>query len=203
MRLEPDGRLRVQARQGTWTIDLLAYVNASVASLTLPRATEGWPAEEVWVFQAEPALRDVELSGLPQVDPQQTRLPDDWKSLPAYRATPGATLALGERRRGDPNPPPDDLHLDRTLWLDFDGHGYTLHDRLYGQLHQSWRLRPRRARRARPRPCRGARSSLITRGPKGGAGFEVREGDALSAEADSRLAGEPAALPASGLETTT
>ena len=61
---------------------------------------------------------------MPAIDPQQTTLPDEWKSLQAYAMGPGATMGIAESRRGDSDPVPDRLSLARTLWLDFDGGGY-------------------------------------------------------------------------------
>jgi len=140
-RLEPDGRLRVQVRPGTWTIELTARHEGPAAALTLPPAGGGpWADEEVWVFDARPALRLADVEGPAAVDPQQTQLPEDWKHLPAYRLRPGETLKLAERRRGDADPAPDKLSLHRALWLDFDGAGYTWQDQLSGTLTRSWRL---------------------------------------------------------------
>src|SRR3989441_4382869 len=51
---------------------------------TLFRSDGAWPAQEVWVFDARPHLRLVEVEGVTAVDPQQTTLPDEWKPLPAY-----------------------------------------------------------------------------------------------------------------------
>ena len=41
-------------------------------------------------------------------------------------------MRLVEKRRGDSDPAPDRLALERVLWLDFDGRGYTAHDRITG-----------------------------------------------------------------------
>jgi len=64
----------------------------------------------------------------------------DWRDLPAYLVAPGSAMKLVERRRGDADPAPDELVLERTLWLDFDGRGYTAHDAISGRLSRSWRL---------------------------------------------------------------
>ena len=142
-RLEPDGRLRVQVRPGTWMIELTARHAGPATALTLPPPTaldKPWADEEVWVYEARPALRLADVEGPVAIDPQQTQLPEEWKSLPAYRLRPGETLKLAERRRGDADPAPDKLTLHRVLWLDFDGGGYTWQDQLSGTLTRSWRL---------------------------------------------------------------
>ncbi len=139
-RLEPDGRLRVQVRPGSFTVEIAARSAGPLAALTLPVPQGPWAAEEVWTFDARPALRLVELSGVPAIDPRETRLPEEWKRLPAFRLRPGENLRLAERRRGDRPPAPDRLQLERHLWLDFDGAGYTFEDVVTGALHGSWRL---------------------------------------------------------------
>ena len=114
-------------------------------------------------------------------------MPDDWKTLPAYALTPGATLALAQRRRGDSDAGPDQLNLERRLWLDFDGGGYTVSDQITGRFTRSWRL----AGAAHTRLGRVAindRDQFITRDADGHEGVEIRSGRA-SINADSRIEG--------------
>src|SRR5205814_6914446 len=91
-RIEPDTRLRVQARPGTFTIELTARSETLPGSLERPRPDGPWrEGEEVWVFEAKSSLRLVSVEGVRAVDPQQTSLPDAWKNLPAY------AMALGDK----------------------------------------------------------------------------------------------------------
>ncbi|MFY9822138.1 MAG: hypothetical protein WAM82_12200, partial [Thermoanaerobaculia bacterium] len=181
-RIEADGRLRVQVRPGSWTLELTARHDGPVAALTAPVPGGPWANEEVWVYAAQPNLRVADVEGVPAVDPQQTNLPDDWKKLPAYRLRPGETMRFAEHRRGDADPAPDRLTLHRVLWLDFDGGGYTWADRLAGTLTRSWRLEmapPSRLERV----AIAGRDQVITRragsGLAGVAGVEVRQGNVL------------------------
>lgn len=140
-RLENDGRLRVQVRPGRWAVELISRAPGETAKLALPgQPTEPWPAEEVWSFEARAETRVVEVEGAPVVDPRQTEMPGGWKNLPAYRMQAGGVLAFKTLRRGDPESAPDNLSLHRTLWLDFDGGGYTVHDEISGELSRQWRL---------------------------------------------------------------
>lgn len=198
-RLEPDGRLRVQVRPGTFTVEVTGRRDGPVAALSLPPQPEGapWAPEELWVFEARPALRVVDARGLPQIDVAQTTLADDWKRLPAFRLRPGDRLELAEQRRGDSEPAPDQLSLERQLWLDFDGGGWTARDRLTGRLTRAWRLEM-------PEPSRlgrvtlGGRDQLITRAGEGSAaGVEVRAG-LLDLQAQSRVELGAGRLPAVG-----
>ncbi|PWF55646.1 hypothetical protein [Massilia glaciei] len=139
-RIEPDGSLRIQLRPGDWSVSLEARHLKAPAALTLPAGAQPLVAEEVWVFEAHNQLRVVSPQGSTPIDAKQAVLPDEWKHLPAFRIKPGESLKLVESKRGNPDPGPDQLGLRRTIWLDFDGGGYTMHDDITGNLSRSWRL---------------------------------------------------------------
>ncbi len=135
-RLEQDARLRLQVRPGTWEISIAARHLGKAEKIVPSLLTEN----EIWVFQARHDLRQVYLSGLTDIDPQQTGLPESWKAYPSYLVEAGQVLSFEEKRRGNPEPAPDQLSLERQIWLDFDGQGYTLQDRIKGTMSQGWRL---------------------------------------------------------------
>ncbi|WP_457418065.1 hypothetical protein [Roseateles sp. P5_E7] len=196
-RLAEDGRLIVQARPGSWRIELRARLNAPVQALTLP---EGAADEEVWVVQAQPGLRLIRPEGVTSVDPRQVEMPEAWRALPAFRLKPGETLKLTELQRGNASPAPDALQLTRRLWLDFDGRGLTASDEFRGRLSASSRLvmaAPGQLGRAALAGDDQPITRLATNGP---AGFEVRDSSA-AIEADSRWTRD-GALPASGWSTS-
>lgn len=196
-RLEPDGRLRVQLRPGTYQVDVGSRSPGPVVALDLPKDPLGpWAAEELWAWQAAPDLRVVEVEGVPSVDAAQTTLPREWQGLPAYRVRPGESMTLSERRRGDSEPAPDQLALQRTIWLDFHGGGATLLDQVTGKLTRSFRLEAA-APLALGRVAIDGKDQLITQRHTGGAGVEVRSG-LLKLEAESRVEGGVSRLPASG-----
>jgi hypothetical protein len=195
-RVEADGRIRVQARAGSWWVELVARHDGPVASLKRPAPEGPWTeGEEVWVFDARPFLRQVLVEGVNAIDPQQTTLPGEWKRLPAYSVSLTEIVALSERRRGDADPAPDVLNLSRTLWLDFDGKGYTANDRISGALHRSWRLDMQPGTDL-GRVVASGSDQFITRLKEGApAGVELREG-LLNLEADSRIPGDVGHIPA-------
>jgi hypothetical protein len=196
-RLEDGGLLRVQVRPGRWTLDVVAHHQGAVSELSRGEASDPWPNQEIWAFAAQPDLRRVELSGLDAVDPRQTGLPEDWMRLPVFRAGPGEVLSLTEQIRGDPDPGPDRLRLDRELWLDFDGMGYSVQDRISGQLSRGWRLDAGPALELGQVSVEG-RPVLITRlDDDAPPGVEVRRGR-LDVVADARLESAPGRVPASG-----
>ena len=197
-RLDPDGRLRAQVRPGRFSLELVARHEGPASSVAPPAPDGPWPAQEVWVFEARPHLRLVTVEGVTAVDPQQTTLPDEWKQLPAYLMLGGkSTMTLLEKRRGDSDPAPDQLTLRRTLWLDFDGGGYTVHDAVAGSMRRTWRLEM-------PAPGVLGRVAIdgvdqfITRtGPDRPAGVELRQGE-VRLDADSRVERGASVVPAVG-----
>jgi hypothetical protein len=106
----------------------------------------------------------------------------------------GEIMRFKTVRRGDPQPEPDQLHLNRTLWLDFYGGGYTVQNRITGSMTQGWRLE------ANPELALGqvtlnGEPQLITRLPSSQLrGVEVRRGQ-IDLRADSRYTADRATLP--------
>ena len=196
-RVEPGGELHLKVRPGRWVVEVLARYPADTTTFTLPEPLDPWPKQEVWVFDARNHLRLVEVEGVPAVDPSQTTLPDTWKGLPAYRVNPGDTLTLKVVRRGDPEPEPDRLILERDLWLDFDGGGYTVADAITGTMTRGWRLTAGE-QLALGRVAQDGVPQLITTLPGSRRpGVEVRRGT-LDLDARSRLEGVLRSPPAVG-----
>ncbi len=196
-RLEPDGHLLVQVRPGRWQIELLSRHSQLTNQISLNVKDKNWPEAEIWSFQNQPYQRVVEIEQVTPVDPNQTNLPDAWKNLPAYRVNQGESMVIKTLRRGDPEPEPSQLHLQRKLWLDFDGGGYTINDRITGKMTQGWRLNTLPEIQLGQVMLNG-NSQLITQLPDGKAqGVEVRKG-AIELTADSRLTQSIKNLSATG-----
>lgn len=138
-RLEADGRLRVQVRPGRWQITLMARAPAVLNELTLPTPETNLPGSEIWSYQSTDRLRVTSAEGLPPVDPTQVRVPGQWQELPAFRIEPGETLKITERSRGAVAAD-NQLQLNRTMWLDYNGNGYVVQDSISGKMRTGWRL---------------------------------------------------------------
>lgn len=139
VRLEADGKLRAQVRPGRWQIRLSARAPDAIDEVPRPAAGANLPDTEVWSYRSNDRLRVTAVEGLPPVDPRQARVPDQWHQLPAFRVAAGETMTIVERSRGlvahD-----NELALDRTLWLDFDGGGFVVRDQINGTMRSEWRL---------------------------------------------------------------
>lgn len=181
-----DGHLVVQVRPGQWVLELVAHNVGKVEAITRPDPQGLWKeGEEAWVFEEAPAVRAVTVEGVPSLDPQQTTLPAEWRSLPAFAVDAGQTLELVTNQRGNENPQADALSLHRELWLDFDGGGFTARDHIGGTFNTSWRL-------SMAPPAQLGRVSVdgqdqfITKMNDGLWGVELRA-DHAQIEADSRV----------------
>jgi len=175
-RLEADGNLRLQVRPGRWTIYLSARGPDVLNSITRQDAGTNLPDPEIWSYQSNDRLRVTAAEGLPPVDPTQVQVPGNWQNYPAFRVDPGATLTITERSRGVVAAM-NELALDRTIWLNFDGDGFVVLDAISGEMRAAWRLDM-----APPYALLSAREQednlLITRGQaEGSTGIEVRQTD--------------------------
>ncbi|MCK5718431.1 MAG: hypothetical protein KAH84_00625 [Thiomargarita sp.] len=199
-RLETDGNLRLQVRPGSWTLILKTRQLGIVKQLKLETsAKDNWVDKEIWVFEARNQLRLTEIHGVNAIDPQQTSLPNQWRRFPAYQITPKDVLEIVEKRRGDPDPVPDQLNLQRNFWLDFDGQGYTVQDNITGTMTRSWRLEMESPTEL-GRVAVNGKNQFITRLETGGnTGVEVRRGN-VNLVAESRLDSNISELPAVGWE---
>lgn len=209
-RLEPDGQLLLQLRPGRWQLEILSRnsketntiplnLETGKVSATVDKKSPVWPQTEIWVFDARPDLRVVEIEKLSAIDTSQTNLPEAWKALPAYQISQGQTMALKQIRRGDPEPEPNQLNLTRNLWLDFDGNGYTVNDTITGRMTSGWRLNAL-AETQLGRVTLDGENQLITQQPGSDKrGVEVRKGR-ITLNADSRNAGNIRAVSAVGWE---
>ncbi len=151
----------------------------------------------MWSFEAENDLRVVTVEGVSAIDPQQTTIPDAWKKLPTYPMKLGDTLRLVEKRRGDADPPPNQLTLARSLWLDFDGAGFTASDVITGTMTRDWRL-VMAAPTTLGRVSVSGKDQFITHlADPSQTGVEIRQGR-LVVNADSRIATGSSDIPAVG-----
>ena len=105
--------LRLQVRAGTYRVEIDARSEGSLDSVRLSQGRLRLARlSEVWVWQADEALRQVELSGAPAVDPGAHRARRRLaQRCPRSSLREGDALALATARRGEPSPPPNRLQL--------------------------------------------------------------------------------------------
>ncbi len=188
VRLDKSGRLRLQVRPGQWQLRLtLRNTTAKPPEqLTMGTIDGVWPDEEIWVFAADPKLRQIDITGVRSVDPSRTSLPKEWTTLPAYLIKTGESMTLVEKNRGNPHPSLNRLTLHRTIWLDEQGTGFTASDAITGTMTKGWRLNVASSQSLGKVEAQGV-PSLITRlKDSEESGVEVRQGR-LDLQAESRI----------------
>ena len=174
-RLEADNHLRLQVRPGSWEITLVSRAPSVAGEIARPANQSQWADTEIWSFAANNALRvSIPTAAVP-VDPLQTNVPVEWRDYPAFAIEPGESLTIEERRRGEVDSN-NQLRLSRSLWLDFDGGGYTVSDTLTGAMRKGWRLSMREPYQLLSAEETAASDNLLVTTHRGDAagGIEVR-----------------------------
>ncbi len=195
VKFEADGKLRFQVRPGRWTIYLIARGPGVTDSISRAPTGINLPDEEIWSYQSNDQLRVTAVEGLPPVDPAQVEVPGNWRTYPAFRMAAEATFSITERSRGVVSAT-NELSLRRTMWLDFDGGGFVVEDRIGGTMRADWRLDMTGSYSLLSATENGA-SLLITLGEdEGRTGIEVRQ-SAVDVTAIGRV-NTRAAMPVTG-----
>ncbi|MCH8220663.1 MAG: hypothetical protein IIA76_04910 [Proteobacteria bacterium] len=198
-RLESDGRLRVQVRPGNWQLTLISRAGTASNEIARSAPTEHWPAQEIWSYQPDNRLRVSAAEAASPVDPSQVDVPGEWRNFAAFRLSADQSLRIIERQRGLSDQDANRLTLDRKLWLDFDGKGYTAQDVIRGQMSKDWRLDmlpPYRL--ASVRNNQTDENLLVTEGSEPDwTGVELRQPN-ISIETVSRIEDAGSSLAASG-----
>ena len=168
-RVEADGSLRVQVRPGRWELVLGTRATGLPAEIRPELAA----AEEIWSYRSNDRVRITVLEGADAVDPGQAGVPEEWADLPGFHVVAGDVLKIAVHSEAG-GAEANQLRLNRELWRDFDGAGYTIVDHVGGELRQGWRLDMRA-----PFAMESARSEeenlLVTKAGDGLSGIEVRE----------------------------
>lgn len=199
VRLEDDGRLRLQVQPGSDVLSLTARATGPLTTAIARVPAQPWPGQEIWSYASAPRLRVSAASGTTQVDPQQADVPPEWRNLPAFALADGDALQIEEHSRGAAGDEANRLHLTREAWLDFDGAGWFSRDRIDGRMNSGWRFdaaAPFVVQRAQARV--GAEPLLVTEGLQSGwSGVEWRT-PAVALDAGLRIEAAPGAMPITG-----
>ncbi len=195
-----EGRaLVLQARSGSYTVTLEAALPRQFERLGPPQLAAPWPADEVWVWKAAPggeaAIGQVALSGGQAVDRSRTHAPAEWEGGATFRVSATTPLAFEVLQRGASETAPNELALERAMWFDMDGSGWSVVDILRGKMNHGARLDLKAG--ALGSVVVNGRPQVITSGVDGTPGVEVRTVD-LDLHATWRSADAATALPVGG-----
>ncbi|MCC6221573.1 MAG: hypothetical protein IT291_10075 [Deltaproteobacteria bacterium] len=139
--LSSDGNLALQLNSGEYEVNILSVIAQPAGEILLPTASSTlWPTEETIAFVENTAFRTVEVSGALAVHASATELPPSWMAGAVYAPSSGSKLTFKELRRGILKPEPNELDLQKEIWVDLDNGGYTAMDTFSGSMHQGFRL---------------------------------------------------------------
>ncbi|MCP3900255.1 MAG: hypothetical protein GY707_11150, partial [Desulfobacteraceae bacterium] len=186
VKIEQDGSLIVQAKPGKWQVIITLRHKGVAKTLSQDLIGNFKTKKEIWSFEPHNYLRIVDIKGPAQIDPQQTAMPNAWKSFPAYLISSKDIMKFEEKKRGDPQPVPDKLSLKRVLWLDFDGKGYSVKDNISGTMTTGWRLMINPPVEPGRIMLNGKEQFITQLDDSGRAGIEMRYGN-VNMVAESRI----------------
>ena len=191
-----DGRLQIQVRAGSWTVEVMARSADDLGKIKSPDAQGSWPKQEIWSYAADDRLQVAALEGGESIDPTQANVPPEWRKYPSYRVSSGGILQINERSRGMSPQEVNHLNLQRELYLDFGHQGFTVIDQIAGQMRNGWRL-DMRAPYQLMRATIGADNLLVTEAGAALTGVELRA-PSFSLATVARIAVPGGAMPATG-----
>ncbi|MBE9527439.1 MAG: hypothetical protein IME94_10775 [Proteobacteria bacterium] len=194
--INAQGQLKIQVRPGQWSIKVTSFHAKEINAITLAEFNKPWPENEIWVLEQQPHLRRINVKNKTSIDANQTQLPKQWKKYPAFQMNSKDSLEFKIIKRGNPDPEPNQLNLTKNIWLDFDGNGFTVNDKISGKLSEQWRLNAADNVTLGQVTLNGS-PQYITRGLKNLSGVELRHGQ-IDLSADSRIESDIRTLSSSG-----
>ncbi|MFK5977152.1 MAG: hypothetical protein QM493_11675 [Sulfurovum sp.] len=191
-----DKKLKVEIKAGEWRVWIDSYTPLNLTKLTKPKYKFTYANEEVWTLQTSPNYRSIEIEGAKSIDPTQTMLPEQWKRLPAYLMSKGE-FGIKELYKSISQQQKNEFKLVRKLWLDFDGSGYTIEDKINATISEVRRLEAKDILDLGSVSVNN-KPTLITQLNKNSQkGVELREPN-FNIVASSRYEGDISLIPASG-----
>ena len=172
--IDESGKLKVQLRAGNWKILIDAFRTEDLRELKYSAQTPPALPVELLALQGAPNLRTVELQGVLPIDAATTQFPANWRNLTVYQWKTDSAASWVEKNQGMGVEKPNQLEIQRSLWLDDDGRGMTYVDLLNGEPKQITRLDVAKDHQLGVVRIEGQRQ-LITQNPTTGSeGVELR-----------------------------
>jgi len=135
-----DKKLKIELKAGEWIATIDSYTPNNLSTLHKPKQKFIYANEEIWTMQTNPNYRTIKIEGVQSIDPSQTTLPKKWKRLPSYLVKDSDKFTIKELYKSIKQQSKNEFSLHRDLWLDFDGGGYTISDKIEAQISQIRRL---------------------------------------------------------------
>ena len=195
--ISEDKKLEVEVKAGEWTALIDSYSPNNIQTLEKPKYDFNYANEEIWTLVSDANYRTIEIEGVSSIDPSQTTLPKSWKSLPAYLVEEGKRFSIKELYKSAKQQQKNELKLQRNLWLDFDGQGYTVSDTIDAKISQVRRLEATNILDLASASINNQPTLITTLDKSEQKGIELRE-QKMTIKASSRYEGDIAMIPANG-----
>ncbi len=121
--------MTVQVKAGSWNVEIKNILPSPPDEIGPFNSPYG---KEIIVHQNSPGIRITRWKNLKSIDPTMTDLPVGWKKYPAYIISKNEKIIIEEIIRGT-GPEKSDLSLEREIWIDFDGKGASIEDKIKGR----------------------------------------------------------------------
>lgn len=195
--INEDKKLEVEIKAGESTVKIESYNPNNITKLEKPKYAFAYENQEVWTLQTDSDYRTIEVEGAVSIDPSQTSLPNEWKTLQAYLIEEDKGLIIKELYKSAKQQQKNELTLNREMWLDFEGKGYTLNDTISGSIAQVRRLESTNLLDLASVSINNQPTLITMLSNTTQKGVELRE-EHLNIKASSRYEGDISLIPANG-----
>ena len=130
------GGIQLYIKPGKSKLVIESLIHRPVQQIKVPQLKGAdHHRQEIWMWHNRRSIRQVQLTGLEEIDPEQSNVPSHLATGDyTFLANAQQTLVIKEIQRGLKQVPMNKLKLSRNLWLDLDGRGFVSLDRLSGDM---------------------------------------------------------------------
>ncbi|CAA6808710.1 MAG: Unknown protein [uncultured Sulfurovum sp.] len=199
-RINADKNLEVELKAGEWSINIDSYATKDLKRLLLRDYTFKYANEETLSFASNEKYRTVEVLDAVGIDPTQTNIPKAWKTLPLYLLEQKRGLTFKELYKSFTHTK-DDFSLQREMWLDFNGEGYSFQDNINAKVSNIRRLEASEVLNIGSVVVNHKPMLISTHGDNTQKGVELRESN-INIKASGRYEDKVSVLPINGWDET-
>jgi len=199
-RINDKKNLEVELKAGEWTINIDSYSAKNLTKLALKDYTFKYANEETLSFETNEKYRTVEVVDALGIDPTQTNIPKHWKTLPLYLLEEKRELVFKELYKSFSHAK-DDFSLQREMWLDFNGKGYSFKDNISAKLTKIRRLEATNVLNIGSVMVNNKPMLISTHNKETQKGVELRE-SSLNIKASGRYDEQLRSIPINGWDET-
>lgn len=197
VKITEDKKLQVEVKAGEYVVKVDSFSPENLTTLLQPSYRFSYANQESWAVESNADYRTIEIEGARAIDPSETNLPKAWKKLPLYLIEEDTKLTLKELYRSANQQQKNEWVLKRRLWLDFDGTGYSVDDRIEATIANVRRLEATNLLELGSVSINGKPTLITTLENSHQQGVELRE-ESLNIKASSRYKGNISTLVVNG-----